>query len=391
MKIKILLAVIAASLCVPAFAEVGFHMKDGNIVLTGGNSCEIDHFVQAMKLVEDGDDDPAATEQAPFSNEEIKNKIGPNIPFISSAAFARVSAESITNADLPDEFDEIKLDMIKDIRLVNWKTGYNISARDLSVWDKISFVCGKVTSDIVVPAISTYTMPAEMLGVDVNKAATEATDKLTKSLQYAIMDSKLKQEIRYTPEGLYFAIITKNPFLLVTIDDDVYATLEKTEMKILKQYGKTKDDRLLGILFQNMHKFFDLRAKFLGFNGNLKDETKALYKMSRQGAGDAWSTYKLLADHAIQMNSLLNQHVLTEDYEKNTFLSLRKLFIQIGNDVKKHHMQENAIRKDPANAEMVKRVEQYKHIQNVKENALKELKNTTEADKELLMRAYKKD
>lgn len=390
MKIKILLAVIAASLCVPAFAEVGFHMKGGNIVLTGGNPCEIEHFVKAMKLAED--DDPAATQQAPFSNEEIKNKIGPNIPFISSAAFARVSADSITNADLPDEFDEIKLDMIKDIKLVNWKTGYNISARDLSTWDKLSFICGKVTSAYVVPEISTFNLPAELVGgIDMNKAAADVSDKFIRTIQYAIMDSKLKKEVRYTPEGLYFAIITKNPFLLVTIDDDVYKVLEKTEMQILNQYGKTKDDRLLGVLFQNMHKFFDLRAKLEGFNRSLRDETRSLYKMSKYGAGDAWSTYKLLADHTIQMNALLNQHVLTEDYEQNTFLALKKLFMQIGNDVKKHHTQEKAIRKDPANAEMVKRVDQYNHMQNLKQDAMKELKNTTNADKELLMRAYKKD
>ena len=206
------------------------------------------------------------------------------------------------------------------------------------------------------------------------------------------MDSKLKTEVRYTPEGLYFAILTKNPFLLLTIDDDIYATLEQTEMQILTQYGRTKDDRLLGILFQNMHKFFDLRHQFENINPRLRSETNALLRMSHFGAGDAWSTYKLLADHTIIMSSLLDQHILNEDYEENTFLALKKLFMQIGDDVKKHHLQEHAIRKDPANTEMVQRVDnEYKHKQHLKENALRELENTDNTDKELLLRAYKKD
>lgn len=378
----------------PVFAAFSFRMDGDDIVLSADSECEIQQFIQATgEIDKDVMRELQSGNQQFIDNEEVKQKIGPTIPFISSAAFARISDGSITNADLPDEFDEIKSDMIRDIRAVNWKTGYNITAKDLTFWDRLAFVCGRITKSMPIPSVATIGIPSSLISDDEVHAALDASvQKLTQALQYSIMDSKLKKEVRYTPEGLYFAIITKNPFLLLTIDDDIYATLERTEMAILKQYGRTKDDRLLGILFQNMHTFFDLRNKLENINPRLRNETNSLLKMSKYGAGDAWSTYKLLADHTIIMNNLLNQHILNEDYEENTFIALKKLFMQIGNDVKKHHTQEHSIRQDPANAEMVHRVDtEYKHIQNLKEDALRELKNTDNADKELLLRAYKKD
>lgn len=413
MRRLLVFALFVSFLYIPAFAEFSMRMDGKYIVLTADSDCEIEQFIKATEEIEKENSQAqrdssvvqqkdstfvkqageAVFGQQNLSNEEIKNKIGPNIPFISPYAFARVSNKSITNADLPDDFDDLKLDMIRDIRTVNWKTGYNISARDLTFWDRFAFVCGRVTDNFVVPEISRMGIPESLISNEEIKAVADSSvTKLTQALEYAVMDSKLKKEVRYTPEGLYFAIITTNPFLLLTIDDDVYAVLEATEMKILKQYGRTKDDRLLGILFLNMSKFFDLRAKFESFNPKLRDETKELLKMSKKGSGDAWSTYKVLADHMIRMNELLNQHVLTDDYEKNTLISLRKLFMEIGADVKKHYAQESAIRKDPANADMVKRVDsEYKHMRNVKEEALKELQDSTEAEKELILRAYKKD
>ncbi len=410
MRRLLVFVLFVSFLYIPAFAEFSMRMDGKYIVLTADSDCEIEQFIKATEEIEKENlqvqkdtafiqhKDSTSVKQAGEvvvgqTNENIKNKIGPNIPFISPSAFSRVSNKSIVNADLPDDYDEIKLDMIRDIRNVNWKTGYNISARDLTFWDRLAFVCGRVSDNFVVPAISTMGIPEGLISSEEMKAVADSSvQQLTKALEYAVMDSKLKHEVRYTPEGLYFAIITDNPFLLLTIDDDVYAVLEATEMKILKQYGRTKDDRLLGILFQNMHTFFDLRAKFENINPKFRENTKALLKMSKQGAGDAWSTYKLLADHMIRLNELLNQHVLTDDYEKNTFIALRKLFIQIGEDVKKHHTQERVIRKDPANAAMVNRVDsEYKHFKNVKEEALKELQDSPEADKELILRAYKKD
>lgn len=411
MKRLFISVLLVSLLYVPSFAGIHFSMDGKDIILTADSDCEIEQFIQATRQIEKdvqtqkdilevptaqadslsvNKDDKSLSNQKSFIG---KNKIVSDIPFISPAAFARVSDKSITNADLPDEFDEMKLDMIRDIKAVNWKTGYNISARDLTFWDRLAFVCGRITSSVQIPSVATIGIPESLISdEEVRALADSSVQKLTKVLEYSIMDSKLKKEVRYTPEGLYFTIITKNPFLLLTIDDDIYTVLEETEMKILTQYGRTEDDRLLGTLFQNMAMFFDLRAKFQNINPKLRQETDELLKMSKYGAGDAWSTYKLLADHTILMNTLLQQHILTDDYEENTFVSLKKLFMQIGDDVKKHHAQESSIRKDPLNAGMVKHVDnEYKHIQNPKEDALKELENLSDTDKEFILRAYKKD
>lgn len=369
-------------------------MDGDEIVLSSDSICEVQQFVQATNAI-----DKNATAERIFSPEEtlsgdkVTQKLIPNIPFISSAAFARVSDGSITSADLPDEFDEIKLDIIGDVKAVNWKTGYNITARDLTFWDRLAFVCGRVTQSMPIPSVATIGIPSSLISdQEVHHIVDSSVQQLVRSIQYSIMDSKLKAEVRYTPEGLYFAILTNHPFLLLTIDDEIYAALEQTEMKILTQYGRTKDDRLLGILFQNMHRFFDLRHQFEQINPRLRNETNELLKMSRFGAGDAWSTYKLLADHTTIMYKLHEQHILSEDYEENTFIPLKKLFMQIGNDVQKHHLQEHAIRKDSANTEMVHRVDnEYKHRQHLKENALQELQDKDDSDKELLLRAYKKN
>ncbi|MGN0024789.1 MAG: hypothetical protein ACI351_05095 [Candidatus Avelusimicrobium sp.] len=394
MKKLFTILVFISILYMPAVAEIALRMDGDEIVLSADSDCEIQQFIQATEKIDNNlPSEITADPHDTFSTDEVTQKIIPNMPFISSAAFARVSDSSITNADLPDEFDEIKLDIIRDVKAVNWKTGYNITARDLTFWNRLAFVCGRVTKSMPIPSVATIGIPSSLISDEEVHTVTDASvQKLAKTVQYSIMDSKLKTEVRYTPEGLYFAILTKNPFLLLTIDDDIYATLEQTEMQILTQYGRTKDDRLLGILFQNMHKFFDLRHQFENINPRLRSETNALLRMSHFGAGDAWSTYKLLADHTIIMSSLLDQHILNEDYEENTFLALKKLFMQIGDDVKKHHLQEHAIRKDPANTEMVQRVDnEYKHKQHLKENALRELENTDNTDKELLLRAYKKD
>lgn len=314
----------------------------------------------------------------------------PNWPFISSIAFSYLNKDSVMDADLNDDFDAIKGEMIKDIKAVNWKTGYNISARDMSVWKRIKFVCGRLT------AAATADMQISAPGFsaqEIEEGLNDFSSKVLNSMQCYIFDQKMKHEVRYTPEGLYWEIITNKPFLLLTINGEVYKVLETVENNLIEQYGRTSKDRLLGVLVKNMSKFFDYRAKFQLMNRDFSSNTNDIRKMAKYGDGDAWSTWNLLADHTFRMNLLLNEeHALSTDYEEGTLLSLRKNLMQIGQEVTKHISQKDAIRKDPKYAEMVKRVdENYSHVRNLKQEAAQELKDASDADREILLRVYKKN
>ena len=397
---KLLFILCSLVVLTPAYAKLAFHMDGPDSIVLVADSIEdmffFNNYVEhntynnpflddeniTKKMLDNGTTEP----ETPTTLDSTV----PNWPFISAAAFSRITKNSVADADLDDDFDAIKGDMIRDIQALNLKTGYNISARDFSLWDKIKFVCGRVTTASTANMqISAPGFSSEEIAQGLNNLAQSALN----SAQCYIFDRKLKREVRYTPEGLYWEIITNKPFLIVTLDEEVYKVLEKVEKSIIEQYGRTDKDRLLGVLVKNMAKFFDLRAKFYSMNRSFSKSTDDIMKMTKYSKGDAWSTWKVLADHTFRMNLMLNEeHLLSVEYEKGTLLALKKTLMQIGLDVQKHHTQENEIRKDPACAELVHHVdENYAHIRNIEQEASNELKNATEMDKELLLRVYKKD
>lgn len=393
---KKLLIFFASVLCValPGWAEIVFRMEGpDSIVLHTDDPYDNARFIQALEE-EDKSLTNTTFSKQPLLPEEIPSDTGvltiPNWPFISHSAFSRVNKNSIFDADLRDDFDAIKGEMIRDIKAVNWKTGYNISARDLSFWDRLKYVCGRVTSagtanmQITAPGFS-----SEEIASGIEKLTQSALN----SMQCYMFDQKLKQEVRYTPEGLYWEIITNKPFLLLTIDGEVYKVLEAVEKSIIEQYGRTNQDRLLGQLVKNMAKFFDLRAKFYSMHSSFNNNTDEMMKMTKYSKGDAWSTWKVLADHTLRMNLVLEEeHLLSVEYEKGTLLALKKALMHIGQDAQKHRLQETVIRKDPQNAELVRRVdENYAHLRDLRQEAATELQTTPDTDKELLLRAYKKN
>lgn len=393
MKKLILLLLCAVLNALPAAAWQAARMEGPNTIVIYATSYE--------DLVDDDDKDDNKTPERVTMPElsQIKQPVRwtdnpkagyPNWPFISPIAFNYVNKDSVMDGDLGDDFDAIKGEMIKDIKAINWKTGYNISARDMNVWNRIKFVCGRLTSAATADMqISAPGFSAQEIEEGLNNLSSQVLD----SVQCYIFDKKMKHEVRYTPEGLYWEIITNKPFLLLTINGEVYKVLENVENNLIEQYGRAPKDRLLGVLVKNMAKFFDYRAKFQLMNRDFSSNTNELRKMAKFGDGDAWSTWNLLADHTIRMNLLLNEeHALSTSYEEGTFLSLRKNLMQIGQEVTKHLAQKDAIRKDPKYADMVKRVdENYIHVRNLKQEAENELKDASDNDKEILLRAYKKD
>jgi hypothetical protein len=373
-------------------AEVSLQM-DGpdTVVVITSDEMEKALFFDDLILPPDDGDTEAVPENKTSEGELLRaNGPIPQVPFISSHAGDYATDDSVMSADLQDSFEEIKGKMILDIQTVNWKTGYNITAQDKNFWQRLQYVagqCSAVASSI--PAVSMFTAIAGE--ENVKKAIDQGTKKLVKKVECIIFDAKEKKELRWTLEGLYFEIITKKPFLLLTLNDTVYAALEETEKEILLANGKTMDDRLLGILVKNMEKFFDLRAKFYMVSNDFRNNTQKLLKISSKGFGDAWSTYKVLADHSLRMNNALAQHTLTDHFEEGTLSSLGRTVAAIGEDAKTNQALVTVLRKDPANKELVKRVDsEYNHLRNRKDEAKKKAVNTTENDKELLLRAYKK-
>ena len=168
------------------------------------------------------------------------------------------------------------------------------------------------------------------------------------------------------------------------------------EKEILLANGRTMNDRLLGVLVKNMERFFDLRSKFELMNNDFRDNTQQIYKSSRISttgdSSDAWSTYKILADHAIRMNNALSQHALSDNFEESSLTTLKKTLMMISEDAKINRSTESVIRKDPQNLDLVTRIDtEFKHTRDRKAEEQNKAKNATENDKELILRAYKKD
>lgn len=275
------------------YAEVRMRMETpDSIILTADNPCE-----KAVAIELFADDDPptgddnkvllqAIAETSNGTDDEntpVVYKGQPDWPFISKFAFSRATDKSVVSNELTDDFDSIRGRIIRDIQRVNWPTGYQISQADMSFKQRFQQLFGKACT-FAVPAINAY---GSAYGVSVSEQkAKEAGDKLAENIQYAMLDSKLKKEVRYTPEGLYFAIITNKPFLFLTLDDEVFHNLLKVEDNLIKQYGRSDKDRLLVQMLLNMEKFFDLREKFHQ-DDDFIENTKQLYKFTKLSAGDA--------------------------------------------------------------------------------------------------------
>jgi len=393
---KLCLLLLLVSICTSyTFAEISLRMNGDEevVVITSDEMEKALFFPELVSDPADTDEENDITtgedESAETETFRAQGKI-PNIPFISTHAGDYATENSIISADLEDAFDEIKGKIIVDVMAVNWKTGYNITVRDKTFWQRLKYVLGQCSvAASSIPAMSMFGMmiPQETIQKGVNAGAQE----FEKAVECAFYDMKLKKELRFTLEGLYFEIVTKNPFLLLTLNDTVYEALEKKEKEILASTGKTEDDRLLGVLVKNMESFFDLRAKFGLVSDDYQNNTEKLYKISKKGAGDAWSTFKLLNDYSLRMNNALQQNTLSASFEGKGLLSLKKTIMAVGEDAKTNHSVVSALRKDSANKELVERVDsQYSHVRKRKRDAKNNAENAEQNDKELLLRAYKK-
>lgn len=213
------------------------------------------------------------------------------------------------------DFPVAQAKLIAFVRDINWKTGMNLTLRDATIFQRLKLIC---------TGINNYTKPFRVQFSQFDPDMDEHLEKLENAaidaLEEKVTDSTFNQAAKLSIRGVYNAIITNKPFLLLIIDEHTY-------QQILELNPEVED------LANSMYKFFAYRSIYMGeeYSAN----TKPLIKASEQGNGDPIHTWAIMATFAEKMYELDQDNQLTPDKEKNNYIyRLRATMAKIKRHVK---------------------------------------------------------
>ncbi len=224
------------------------------------------------------------------------------------------------SSDTPPTFSEqdfpvAQSKLIAFVRDVNWKTGMNLTLRDATFFQRLKIVC---------TGINDYTKPFRMqfsqYDPDMDEHLEELENAAIDALEEAVTDATFNQAAKLSIRGVYNAIITDKPFLLLIIDEHTYQQILELDPQVEE-------------LANSMYKFFAYRAIYMG--EEYSQNTTSLIKASKHGKGDAIHTWSMMAAFAEQMYELDQDSQLTPEKEKSNHIwRLRATMAKIRHHVK---------------------------------------------------------
>ena len=349
-----LAAMFALLIAYPAQAKMEFYQaEDGSIIVEG--TCEdVSQFTQLFD--ETTDDDTTGQSDTPSTDPQEDPQEDPQV--------------NVPKTFHEQEFHVAQSHLIAYVRDVNWKTGYNLTLRDANWINRLKMVCTGAWN---------YSKPfrVQLEAYDPNldqhfqQVEDAAFDALAKSVTNATFHKAAKLSLR----GVYNAVITEHPFLLLIINEDTYQSL-------------VEEDPQIQDLADNMYKFFVYRAAYMGteYDSNT-DELVRVYKI---GKGDALHTWAVFAQFAEKMYQLDTANKLTVEQEKNIHIwKLNSILEKIRRKVQVEKRAAKIAAKDPQNKQWLnEQNETNAKKPSVDQEARKLLQTYTEAQIKALISKY---
>ncbi len=307
-KIKILLCCLAVSFGITPIGAMGFYQdSDGSIIL------EMDDCRDQNRVLQLFDEEPETQDKATEGR--------PLIPMTFQE----------------QDFQVAQSKLIAFVRDVNWKTGFHLTLRDATFFQRLKMVC---------TGINNYTKPfrvkLESFDPDLDTHLEQIENSAIDALQEKVTDATFYNAAKLSIRGIHDAIVTDKPFLLLLIDEGTY--------KLLVSFDPQIQD-----LANSMYQFFAYRSVYMGeeFNQN----TKPLIKASLLGKGDAVHTWAIMATFAAKMFELAENNQLTPDQEKHNHIwRLRATMAKIKRNVKVERRAAEIAAKDPGNKAWLKQI-----------------------------------
>ena len=215
----------------------------------------------------------------------------------------------------------------------------------------------------------------EMYTGSLDNAIEKASNAVVDELAQATRDHSFAAMTKLSLVGLAMAIEKDNPFLLLGIDEDTYN-------KLVEMNPKIKD------LFENMFIFFKIRAVRLDSTYDVN--VKGLIQVTKLGQGDAFNTWKLMVQYAVNILNLDRKGRLTPKDEREIHIwKLESSLHYIKEQVRIEERAAQLAAADPANTALIAEVEaEPKKKPTLDERARELLRKSTQDEIKHLIRKY---
>ena len=362
-----------------ASAAVSFYRAaDGQLILEATDCQSISRIAE---LTQFPDDPPTTQGNEQTADSTLSPDISQGVQKIVSAVLDKEEVPQRTKSFQDISDDEINLleaadfyerqeSFITFVREVNWKTGLQITWRDFSFFRRLKMACSGV-SQLTKPlrvGLDTYVGDLDSV---IENVSDQGVDKLAQAVRGHSFSAMTKLSV----VGMVDAIDQKNPFLLLTLDEDTYKRLVEVEPKIAD-------------LFEDMYVFFAIRA--VRMDSSFDANTADLIRVSKIGKGDAFNTWHVLSEYAKKMLELSRAGKLTVDDEKEIHIwKLESSLHYIKEQVRVEKRAAELAAKDPENAQMMQEVKQGpKKKPSLDEKARALLNRSTQEEVKRLIEKY---
>lgn len=261
------------------------------------------------------------------------------LPALKTATGDLVTPPKFSDQD----FDIAQAQLIAYVRELNWKTGFNLTLRDASFFQRLKMVFNEVnvyTQPMRVNLTAVYPQMEEQL--------ENLEDELINVLQEYTTVSAFDQALKLSLLGLRYAILTDKPFILLFLDEGQYKELLALDKRLYPQ-----KDSDIETLANNLYSFFTYRAVYM--DNKYNTNTNKLIKISDMGKGDAIHTWEKLADFASRMYIYDASNDLDADEELNIHIpQLEFAMRRVKHNLEVEKRAAKIAYKDPANADIIR-------------------------------------
>ena len=305
-------------------------------------------------------EDPTHTQQLLQGTNTLANAVfGPEEQYTPTNSHGiSAQTEDLLNAT---SFEERQDSFITFVRDVNWKTGLQITFRDLGFFRRLRMACTGI-NQLSKPFRVKFGSYAGGLDQAIETLADAGVNQLAK----AARDHSFNAMSQLSVVGLAIAIEKENPFLLLALDEETYLKVIEVEPRV-------------ATLFEDMYTFFKIRSVRMGeFSANVK----ALIAVSKIGKGDSFNTWHTMAQYALKMLELERQDKLNPEEERDIHIwRLENSMRYIKEQVRVEKRAAEIAAEDPNYATLVTQVlEGPKKKVTLDDKAVELLRKSTEAE-----------
>ena len=369
-------------------AAMNFYRADNGQLMLEATSCQdVARMEQLLALPDDPptgekeentspvhEEEP--TENEPALVEDGSQKIFGAIwgqeeqrPTDKQSKFQDISEKELNllNAISFDERQEMLLTFVRD---VNWKTGLQITWRDMSFFRRLKMACSGI-NQLTKPLRLGLENYVGSLDHAIEKTTNEAIDQLARAARGHSFAAMTKLSLT----GVADVIDKENPFLLLLIDEDTYNQLVKMEPRV-------------GELFEDLYIFFSIRSVRMdpAYNKNTLD----LIRIAKIGQGDGFNTWHVMSEYAKKLMKLDRAGKLTVQDEKEIHIwKLESSMYYVKESVRVEKRAAELIANNPTYAPLVQKVKQEPKKRPSLDDKAKELiQKSSQEELKRLVRKY---